>query len=145
MPATLSKATPRKEKEEGMPVDDGVASPTSAVSSSEEDPLASKYSGKMRGFSQEGESAKEIENPKKRLSFKGDTPGKDGAPNQHQTPVGKNRNKQTDNDDDGPMGVSGNPTAASSAGPAAAAAEETAQPAPAASWVTPEELIRPKN
>ena len=129
-----------------MPVDDGVASPTSAGSSSEEDPLASKYSGKMRGFSQEGESAKEIENPKKRLSFKGDTPGKDGAPNQHQTPVGKKMNKQTGDDDDEPMGVSENSTAASSAGPAAAAAaEETAQPAqqaqPAASWVTPEELI----
>ena len=128
-----------------MSVDDGVASPTSAVSSSEEDPLASESSGKMRGFSQEGDAAKEIENPKKRLSFKGDTPGKDGAPNQHQTPFGKKRNKQTGDDDDEQMGVSENPTAASSTGPAAAAAEETAQPAqhaqPAASWVTPEVLI----
>ena len=128
-----------------MPVDEGVASPTSAVSSSEEDPLASKYSGKMRGFSQEGDAAKDIENPRKRLSFKGDTPGKEGAQNQHQTPVGKKRNKQTCDEEDEPMGISENPTAASSGGPAAAAAEEAAQPAqhaqPAPSWVTPEELI----
>ena len=141
MPATLSKASTPKEKEEGMPVDEGVASPTSAVSSSEEDPLASKSSGKMRGFSQEGDEAKDIDNPKKRLSFKGDTPGKEGGQNHHQTPVGKKRNKQTSEEADEPMGVSENPTAASSGAPAAAA-EEAAQPAqPAPSWVTPEELI----
>ena len=91
MPATLSKATPRKEKEERMAVDSGVASPTSAVSSDEEDPLASKYSGKMRGFSQESEQAKEkeSENPKKRLSFK-ETPGKTN-PNLHIRPLQERR------------------------------------------------------
>ena len=150
MPAAHSKAGKPQEKEEGMAVDEEAASPTSAVESSDEDLLKSKYSGKMRGFSQEGEEAKEIENPKKRLSFKGDTPGKEGDqnPNPHQTPDGKKRNKQNDDDADDAMNptatASGAQAAAQAAAPAAQAAAEPpagSTPVPASSWVTPEELI----
>ena len=134
-----------------MPVDEGVASPTSAVSSSDEDPLASKYSGKMRGFSQEGEEAKDIDNPKKRLSFKADTPGgtRVGGQNPHKTPEGKKRNKQTPSEGDELMEGSENPTAASSgasasAAPAAAPSEVPAEvptPTPAANGSPPKSCL----